>query len=84
MDLGSNPVNLTHIYIDKKYRNFGYGTEIWEAKIKYCFENTNANELVSAFYKDNIASYKMQKKSGMIIENNLDENSQLTTKIFKK
>lgn len=84
MDLGSNPVNLTHIYIDKNYRNFGYGTEIWEAKIKYCFENTNANELVSAFYKDNIASYKMQKKSGMIIENNLDENSQLTTKIFKK
>ena len=84
MDLGSNPVNLTHIYIDKDYRNKGYGTEIWEAKIRYCFENTSANELVSAFYKDNIASYKMQKKSGMTIENNLDENNQLTTRIFKK
>ena len=84
MDLGSSPVNLTHIYIDKDYRNRGYGTEVWEAKIRYCFENTNANELVSAFYTDNIASYKMQKKSGMTIESNLDENNQLITRIFKK
>lgn len=81
LDIGSNPINLTHIYIDKEYRNKGYGTEVWKAKIKYCFDNTDVDQLRCAFYSDNVESRRMQEKSGMIVEDVIDENNQIITKI---
>lgn len=84
MDLGSKPINLTHIYIDKDYRNMGYVTEVWNAKIKYCFDNTDAEELVCAYYSNNIASKMMQQKSGMSVDEIINENNQVRTSISKE
>jgi RimJ/RimL family protein N-acetyltransferase len=84
LDLGSNPINLTHIYISKDFRNMGYGTEVWNAKIKFCFENTETDELICAFNYDNNASRRMQEKCGMTASENINENNQITTSILRK
>lgn len=84
LDLGSNPINLTHIYIKIDYRNKGYGTEVWKEKIKYCFDNTDKDELICAFYSDNIASKIMQEKSAMTIINKNDKNYQIITRISRQ
>ncbi len=52
------------IWTNEKYHGKGYGTEAWGARIKYAFEVLNLRRLENGYFKDNIASFKMQEKFG--------------------
>lgn len=52
------------IWINEKYHGKGYGTEAWGARIKFAFEKLGLRRLENGYFKDNIASFKMQEKFG--------------------
>lgn len=52
------------IWINEKYHGKGYGTEAWGARIKFAFETLGLRRLENGYFKDNISSFKMQKKFG--------------------
>jgi RimJ/RimL family protein N-acetyltransferase len=52
------------IWLNEKYQGKGYGTEAWGARIRYAFNNLNLRRLENGYFKDNIASFKMQEKFG--------------------
>lgn len=52
--------------IDKKYRNMGYATQCALRLLEYAFETVGVKSVYGGCYKENIASYKVQDKAGMI------------------
>lgn len=52
--------------IEEPYRNRGYATQCARALIKYVFEVAKIEALNGGCYKDNVASYKVMEKAGMI------------------
>ena len=52
------------IWLNESYHGHGYGTEAWNARIKYAFETLNLRKLENGFFKGNEASHKMQLKCG--------------------
>ena len=52
------------IWINEKYQGKGYGTEAWGMRIRYAFNNLKLRKLENGYFKDNIASFKMQEKFG--------------------
>ena len=53
--------------IDKAYRNNGYATQCASKMLEYAFETTGLDSVYGGCFKDNIASYKVQVKVGMIL-----------------
>lgn len=62
--------NKGGIWLNKKYHNKGYGTEVWIARAKFAFETLNLNELENGYFEHNEASWKMQQKLGYKIVGN--------------
>lgn len=56
-------------WINKKYRNIGYATEVIKAMTTYCFNSGNLNRIEAI--TTNPASEKVLEKSGMIYEGTL-------------
>ena len=52
------------IWINEKYHGHGYGTEVWGARIKFAFENLNLRRLENGYFKDNISSFRIQRRFG--------------------
>jgi len=52
------------IWINPKYQGKGYGSEIWKARARFCFDVLKAKEIINGFLSDNEISWKMQKKLG--------------------
>lgn len=52
------------IWINEKYWGYGYGTEAFEARIKYAFEVLGLRRLENGYFKGNEKSHKMQLKFG--------------------
>jgi len=52
----------------KEHWNNGYATEVGEAIIKYAFTYYNFNRLMARVHKSNVASQKVLKNIGMILE----------------
>lgn len=54
--------------IDEKFWNNGYGREICNLLISYCFEELKANSVIARMYNDNIASAKVSEYNNMKLE----------------
>ncbi len=52
------------IWLSSKYHGDGYGTEAFNEKIRFAFEELNLRRLENGFFKGNTASFKMQKSLG--------------------
>ena len=52
------------IWINEKYQDLGYGSEAFEARIKYAFEVLGLRRLENGYFKENEKSHKMQLKFG--------------------
>jgi RimJ/RimL family protein N-acetyltransferase len=59
--------------IDKEYRNRGYATQCASKLLEYAFETVGLKSVYGGCYKENIASYKVQEKVGML-QNAFEEN----------
>ena len=51
--------------VDKNCWGNGYGTEIGNALLKYCFQELNLRRVIAACHVENHASYKLMEKIGM-------------------
>ena len=52
------------IWLSVEYHGKGYGSEAFNAKTKYSFEKLNMHRIENGYFKENIASKKMQEKLG--------------------
>ena len=52
------------IWLSEDYHGKGYGSEAFNAKTKYSFEKLNMHRIENGYFKENIASKKMQEKLG--------------------
>ena len=52
------------LWLNQKFHNNGYGTELWYAMIKFWFSDKSRNVLISGYYSFNNASEKLHKKLG--------------------
>jgi RimJ/RimL family protein N-acetyltransferase len=59
--------------IDKDYRRKGYATQCACKLLEHAFETVGLQSVHGGCYKDNIASYKVMEKAGMI-QNAFEEN----------
>lgn len=59
--------------IDKDYRKKGYATQCACKLLEIAFETFELNSIHGGCYKDNIASYKVMEKAGML-QNAFEEN----------
>jgi len=63
-----NPEKMEIFYlIDKKYRNKGYATQCALRLLEYAFETAMINKVFGGCFKDNISSFKVLCKSGMVL-----------------
>lgn len=64
-----------HIYysIDASYRNRGFATQCAERLLSYAFDEANVEFVNGGCDRNNMASYKVMKKIGMI-QNGFEEN----------
>lgn len=69
----SNGKTVIFYMIDKKYRNKGYATQCALRLLEYAFETVGVKSVYGGCYKENIASYKVQEKVGML-QNAFEEN----------
>jgi len=53
--------------IAKDYRNKGYATQCADKLIEYAFETVNLDSIYGGCYRENIASYMVQAKAGMLL-----------------
>ena len=53
--------------IDKEYRNKGYATQCADKLLEYAFNIAEIDSVYGGCFKDNIASYKVQVKIGMVL-----------------
>ena len=53
--------------VDKNYRNRGYATQCAHKLLEYAFNTAKIDSVYGGCYKDNVASYKVQVKAGMIL-----------------
>ncbi|MCD8177854.1 MAG: GNAT family N-acetyltransferase [Tannerellaceae bacterium] len=51
--------------IDRQWWGRGYGTQICQALIDYCFNTLGANKVVARMYAGNTGSVKVSEKTGM-------------------
>lgn len=71
---GKSDENLDIFYsIDANYRNKGFATQCGERLLSYAFDEAKVPFVNGGCNKDNIASYKVLKKIGMV-QNNLESN----------
>ena len=73
--------------IDEKFWNKGYGREICDLLISYCFEELNANSVIARMYNDNIASKKVSEYNKMkLVKQDILESKliRLTYKITRE
>jgi len=59
--------------IDKGYRNRGYATQCADRLLEYAFEHAGLECIHGGCFKDNIPSYRVMTKAGMI-HNGLQDN----------
>lgn len=52
------------IWVNPTYQGYGYGSEAFGEKIRFAFEDLHLRRLENGYFKDNIASQKMQEKFG--------------------
>ncbi len=52
------------IWINKKYHNQGFGTEVFKARAEFSFNKLNLDEIESGYFEFNEKSWKMQRKIG--------------------
>jgi len=63
-----NPEKMEIFYlIDKDYRNKGYATQCALKLLEYAFEVAKIEKVFGGCYKDNISSFKVLSKSGMVL-----------------
>jgi RimJ/RimL family protein N-acetyltransferase len=51
--------------LDKNYWRQGYGVEIGNALLRFCFQILNVRRVIAACHVDNHASYKLMERIGM-------------------
>ncbi len=56
------------IWLNSKYHGKGYGSEAFNARIKFAFNTLKLRRIENGFFKGNDHSFKMQKKLGYKIE----------------
>ena len=59
--------------IDKEYRNRGYATQCAKKLLEYAFETAELDQVHGGCTKENIPSYRVQIKAGMV-QNAFEEN----------
>lgn len=59
--------------IDENYRNQGYATQCAKELLRYAFEDMDYDTIYGGCAKDNIESYRVMQKSGMV-QTSLYEN----------
>ncbi len=56
------------IWINSKYHDKGYGSEAFEARLRFAFDKLKLRRIENGFFKGNPSSYEMQRKFGYKIE----------------
>jgi len=69
--------------IDEAYRGRGYATQCAKELLKHAFETVGLESVHGGCFKENIASYKVQIKAGMV-QNAFEENGDPLFYIDKK
>jgi len=67
MSISVNEDNIAEsggIWVNQKYHGRGFGTEIWRARAKYCFDVLGVEYLENGFFEGNQVSWRMQEKIG--------------------
>ena len=83
-----NPKRMEIFYlIDKDYRNKGYATQCALTLIEYAFEVAKIEKIFGGCFKDNLSSFKVLAKSGMVlfkIRDNGDPKFFIDKEIYEK
>lgn len=58
----------TNIWIAKSYQRIGLGTEALKLLSSYCFSKYEVDRIENVFFSENLASQKMQEKSGVVVQ----------------
>lgn len=81
----SGKIGSGSLWIAKKYRRMGYGTEAVRAIFQYGFEHCNVERYENYYYKGNLASKRLQLRIGSVDDNaNCNMNTENKTHIRLK
>ena len=56
------------IWLNARYHGFGYGTEAFDRRIAFAFDELGLRRLENGFFEGNDASWRMQEKLGYVRE----------------